>query len=151
MEIRPTPVGLAQFSEGQNGRLIPVEDDVQNVANDLAAIDPGFRLRFSEAGNYFAVYFKPEHWEEGDGYLVTTAQELDQRVVKLVEAIHWRVLHDASYSYGDEIEKAEEAAKKLESDRFLEEHAEMFAQLGHAMRKDLGVKSRVFIPVGLND
>ena len=147
MDIPPTPADLEQVVRGQNGRLIPVDDDVQNVANGLRDIDSHFRLRFSERGQYFVVYWQPDGAGPGDGYLVTTAKELDQRIVKRVEQIHYRVLNDPTYNVAAEADRLEAEAKEHAEYERQQEMAEKHEKLHHAMRKDLGYdKGRIWIP-----
>ena len=126
--------------------MVEVEDDVQNVVNDLARINHHFRVRWSEAGQYFVVYWKPDHEEEGSGYLVTTAQELDGRLVRLVEQIHYRVINDPDYDLGAEIEANHDAADAERDRQFTEQAGEMYERLAHALRQDLGVKNQIVVP-----
>jgi hypothetical protein len=147
MEI--APASLAMFTKGKNGRLIPIDDDVQGCANALNEIDPHLRLRYSEVGEYFVVYWKPEEAEEGDGYMISTAQELDHRLVAHVGAIYKRC-QEPGYSFGEELDRLDAEDKKAKDDAFSEEHGEMFERMAHAMRKDLGYdKARAFVPKDL--
>src|SRR5690348_13526446 len=102
MEIRPASISM--FAKGRNGRLIPIEDDVQGIANALNEIDHHFRLRYSEAGHYFVVYWKGDDEPEGDGYLVTTATELDHRLVNRVGEVYKRC-QERNYSLADELDR----------------------------------------------
>lgn len=149
MEIRPA--SIAMFAKGRNGQLVPIDDDVQGVANALNEIDPHLRLRYSEAGEYFVVYWKPENSEEGDGYQISTAQDLDHRLVHHVGEVYKRC-QAPGYSFADELERLDKEDKKAKDKAFTEEHGEMYEQMAHAMRRDLGYnQSRVFVkevPVG---
>lgn len=147
MEIRPA--SLAQITSGRDGRMVQIDDDVQGVANALAEIDHRLRLRFSEAGEYYVVYYKPDECEEGDGYLIFTAQELDHRVVKHMEQVHHRCTQPG-YSFGEELEKAEADAKAQADHEWSEKHGEMHERLAHALREDAGYNHRrIFVPEGV--
>ena len=107
-----------------------VEDDVCNVVRDLQELDPSFRVRFSEAGNYFVVYQVIDGEKE---HLVTTTTELDQRLVKRM-----REITDPSYDYSAELEKLEDKAdaeKQKQMDETMEQAGE---RISHAIRKDMG-------------
>jgi hypothetical protein len=143
MEVRPA--SIQQVIRGREGQMVTIDNDVQGVANALHEIDHHLRLRYSEAGEYWVVYFKPDEGDEGDGYLLTTAQDLDHRLVKRVEEVYWKH-RQPGYSVGEEM-NANDAAADAEADRkFTEEAGELYEKLAHAMRKDLDVQSRIFVP-----
>jgi hypothetical protein len=147
MEIRPA--SLAQISKGRSGQLVAIDDDVQGVANALFEIDPHIRLRYSEAGEYFVVYYKPDEWEEGDGYMIFTARDLDHRIVQKMREVHARCLNPG-YSLAAEMEKAEAEAKRQADHQWSEEHGEMHERLAHALREQAGYdKQRIFVPEGI--
>jgi hypothetical protein len=149
MEIPPVKADLAQIIRGKEGRMVTIDNDVQGVANALSYIDHHLRLRFSEAGGYFVVYWKPDEDEEGSGYLVTTAQELDHRIIKTVEEVYWKV-RQPGYSFAGELEKVEAAEKKAIADAESEVNGEVLERLAFAMRKDRGYdKQRAFVPTDL--
>ena len=147
MEIRPASLAMVQL--GQGGVLIHIEDDVQNVANGLHEIDPHLRLRYSERGGYFVVYWKPDDGDEGDGYLIFTARDLDQRIVQHMRELHHRCLQPG-FSFAAELD-AVEAKQKAERDHAWDEQAgEIGEALAFAMREDLGYnQSSAFIGKGL--
>lgn len=148
MEIPPVKATLTQVTKARQGAMVLIEDDVQNVANDLAEIDPHLRVRFSEAGGYFVVYWKPDDEEPGNGELVTTAQELDQRIVALVRELYYKA-QQPGYSFADELEKEEQRQRKERDHQFTEDRGEMYERLAHAMRKELGYDGgKVFVPGG---
>lgn len=154
MEVRPAT--LAQVSQARNGAFVQVDDDVQGVANGLHEVDPHIRLRFSEAGGYYVIYWTedPNVAEEDDvdgnsTYLIFTAQDLDHRIVKHMEEVYWRC-RQPGYSFASELDKAEAEGKKQESHEWSERHGEMFEKMAYAMRKDLGYdQSRIFVPEGV--
>lgn len=133
--------------------MVAIDDDVSGVAAGLHAIDHHLRLRYSEAGGYFVVYWKPDGEataeEGGGGYLVTTAQECDQRIVKRVQEVYYRCTRPG-YSLAEEIDKQDAKAKKAASDAWSERHGEMFERMAFAMRHDLGYdQHRIYVPKGV--
>jgi len=150
MEIRPASV--AQISKARNGRYIQIDDDVQGVANALWRIDKHIRLRYSEAGGYYVIYWtdNPNLAEEDEGdhntYLIFTAQDLDHRIVKRMEEVYWRC-KQPGYSFADELEAQEVKAKAAERREWTEKNGPLYERLAHGMRKDLGYdQSRIFVP-----
>jgi len=141
MELQPAT--LSQFLEGQDGRMYEIPADVGMVVQDLRAIDPTFRVRFSERGGYFVVY---QHIVQPDGrvvdHLVLTAVELDQRVVNRVREI-------ASPDY-DLVADSERRRARHERERRDALGARIRAEgdrTAFAVRKDLGLdKARIFVP-----
>jgi len=154
VEIRPA--SLAQISKGRDGRYIQIDDDVQGVANGLNTIDPHIKLRFSEAGGYFVVYWSenPNRTDEEDAddnttYLIFTAQELDHRIVHKMQEVYWRC-NKPGYSFADELDAREKADKKAAEHDRREKQGEMWERLAHAMRKDLGYdQGRIYVPEGV--
>lgn len=144
MEIRPA--SLAQIAKARNGQMVEIDDDVQGVANALGEIDSHLRLRFSEAGGYYVVYWKPEEWEEGDGYLITTAQDLDHRLAHHMRQVVHRC-QQPGYSLAGELDEADAKAKADADQTFVEENGELVERMAHAMREDRGYnKTRIFVP-----
>lgn len=133
MEI--APASLAQLTRARGGQLIEVGDDVQGIANALAQIDPHIRLRYSEPGEYFVVYYKPDEWEPGQGYMIFTAQELDHRIVKRMEEVYARC-NAPGYSLAAEVEAAEAKQKREDDHRWREENGELMEKLAWALRED---------------
>ncbi len=147
MEINPIAADLEQLIRGKDGRMIQIENDVQGIAADLRRIDSHFRLRWSERGEYFVVYWRPDGADEGDGYMVTTAKELDKRLVKRVEEIHHRVINDPAYNVAVEADKFD-AEKKAHAEYEREQKmGEKHEKLRHALRKDLDLnKDTIILP-----
>lgn len=146
MEIEPVRADLAQVTRGRDGRMVEIDPELHNIAADLKQINPHFRVRWSEAGEYFVIYYRPEGEELGSGYVITNVQELDQRVVTLLRKISWRMENDHSYSLADEIEANEAAADKAKDHEMSEKYGEMYERLAHAIRQDLQTKNKIFVP-----
>ena len=136
---------MKQIVKGRDGKMVTITDDVQGVANRLAEIDPNLRLRYSEAGEYFVVYCKPPEWEEGDGYVVTTAQDLDMRLAERVAEVYWKQ-RQPGFSLADELDANDKAVDAEADHQFTESAGEHYERLAHALRKDLGYKGRIFVP-----
>lgn len=117
--------------------MIEIDNDVGNVAQSLRDIDSHICLRFSEAGGYFVAYWRPSEWDEGEGYLITTAQDCDHRLVKRVEDIYAKC-KQPGYSFATELEKVEAEGKREREHKQREESGEALEKLAHAMRADLG-------------
>lgn len=143
MEVRPAT--LAQVIAGHDGVMVQVDDDVQGVANRLAEIDENLRLRYSMAGEYWVVYFKPPNEEEGNGYVVTTAQEIDMRLAERVAEVFYKY-RQPGYSLSAELDANDKAADEARDKAFTESAGEMYERLAHAIRKDLGTTNRIFVP-----
>lgn len=140
MQIEPAT--LAQVTQARGAGYVVIDDDVGSVAQGLARIDPHIRLRYSEAGGYFAIYWQ----DDCEEYLITTAQELDQRIVQRVEEVYFRC-QQPGYSFADDLEAAEERQKADEEHELDERYGEIGERLAHAMRKDTyRDKHRIFVP-----
>jgi len=140
MEIQPA--SIAQIVKGKDGRMIQVDDDVQNVVNDICAIDDTLRVRFSDAAEYWVVYQEVPVPEGGTKEkLVTTSRTLDPRLVKRIE----KVAHPA-YDFTKELDKQDRAAESAQEHAFEEKVGEAGEKLAHALRRDTGAKRRAFVP-----
>lgn len=147
MELQPSPAGLAQLTRARDGRWVEVADDVAGIAAALARVDPCIRLRFSEAGEHFVVYYRPENGE--DEYLIFTATELDHRIVKHMEEVYARC-NAPGWSFADELERTEAVAEREKERAWRNEHGEKMERLAYAMLKDTHRdQNRIFVPKGL--
>lgn len=123
-----------------------IDQDVQGVANGLSEIDHHLRLRYSEAGEYYVVYFKPDEWDDGEGYAVFTTQELDQRVVHHMQEVWWKC-QQPGYSFADELDKQDKEKKSAQDKKWEEEQGEVMEKMAYALRHDLGLTSaRAYVP-----
>lgn len=153
VEIEIRPASLAQISKGRSGRSIQIDDDVQGVANGLAEIDSHIKLRYSEAGGHFVVYWSEDpnltdedNDAENSTYLIFTAQDLDHRIVHHMREVYAKC-NRPDYSFADELEAKDQADKDAAKARRTEENGEIYERMAHAMRKDLGYdQSRIFVP-----
>jgi hypothetical protein len=139
-EIRPA--SLAQVMQGQDGRMVVLDDDAGNVAADLRSIDRSLRLVYSERGGHYVVM---QIRDEPDGrrseHLVTTALDCDQRLVERV-----RKITHPSYDVAAELAKGPDRQAR-ERRRQLDAQIEAGAdQLVHSLRKDHRIRDRIFVP-----
>jgi hypothetical protein len=84
------PGRMAQVTRAlKSGKLVAVDDDVQNVANDLHEIDPGLKLSYEPGEDVWIVkhvHLTPAAaWRSGS---CRAFQECDQRIVQRVREIN---------------------------------------------------------------
>lgn len=139
MDIQPAT--LTQVQRGRLGRTLFIDDDVGGIAQQLLEIDSSLRLAFSEAGGHFVV---KRRTERPDGsyseQLVTTAQQLDHRLLDRV-----RLVCSDHYDTAADMDRVDAQAERDRDHRFHEQVGPIAERLAHAIRKDLGVKTRAFI------
>jgi hypothetical protein len=131
------PASLTQIARGRDGKVVAIDDDVSGIAQQLKEIDPQLRLRYSEAGEYFAVYCETPQ----ETYLVTTAQELDGRILQRI-----RKVASGRYDYVAELDALDARAERERDRAFSEQMGEAHQQLKHALQKDLGSKPKIYVP-----
>jgi hypothetical protein len=138
------PATIEQIRRGRDGKLHLITEDAGGIAKRLKEIDPRLHLRYSEKGEYYVVYAREEQDPPGTGYMVATYQKLDGRIIKDVERIKW-LNERPGYSFADELEKKNaEAEAKREAD-FSEQIKMNAEELAFAMRKDLGMKTKIAV------
>ena len=139
------PATLPQIRRARDGRMVLIDADAGGIAEQMRRIDPKLKLRYSEAGEYYVVYVE-EQRPDGrvDQHLVFTAQECDGRIIRRLEQIdsHGR----SGYDYVRELEKAQQEQKESVMEKFRQAAREHGPELYHALRRDLGVKDRIFVP-----
>lgn len=135
--------------------MVLVSDDVGGVAAALRALDPHLHLRYSEAGEYWVVYWSAdpsqtdedvEREERGETYLVTSAQDLDHRLVKRIEKVYWEC-KQPGYSLAAELDKIDAKAEQDAKHEWGEKYGEIHERMAHALRKDTHRdKRKIFVP-----
>ena len=164
MEVQPAHISQVQV--GLDGKLYEIDADASTVAADLAALDAGLKVRFSERGECFIVQHEhhpgcPHNGEGGPGssYLVSTAKAyrgrtgvwtgLDQRIVDRIKFIDPK--GRSGYDFAREIELNRIKADKRERERRMEHWTPIAEGMAHALRKDLGerYRGRAFITTPL--
>lgn len=139
---------VEQVRQGSDGTLHLIDADAGGVVAGLKRIDENLNLRYSDAGNYYVVYYEKE---PGQKELVGTYQHLDSRIVKDVERINWENLRPG-YSFADELDRLDKEAEKAFNHRQREAIGESAERLAHAMRKDLNMTDhRAFISRGVEE
>jgi hypothetical protein len=139
MEIKPAT--LAQVRAGRDGRRVLVEEDVLDIARRLTLIDDSLSLHWNENGEYFVVV---QTDRDGREHLVTTAQELDGRLLdRILQLVH------PSYDLAGELDRLDAESERAADWRFREKTGAVAEKLAHALRKDVEAKNRVFLPRGV--
>lgn len=138
------PASIEQIRRGRDGKLHLITEDAGGIAKRLKEIDPRLHLRYSERGEYYVVYAREEGDPPGTGYMVATYQELDARILKDIEKIKW-LNEQPGYSFADELEKKNAEAEARREAEFSEQIKMNAEELAFAMRKDLGMKTKIAV------
>lgn len=140
-----TPASLDQIVRGRGGKLIIIENDVNNVATDLRAIHPDLFLRYNDQGDYFVVL--QDMGPQCRPHVVTTSQHCDQRLVKRIQAIVAGT-QDGTYDYGAEVDKHHDEMDRVKDAQFAENVGEVSERLAWAIREDIrkGRPGSVYTP-----
>ncbi len=133
---------LTQVRAGQDGRLIEIDRDVLDICKQIQEIEPSLGVDYNETGEYFRVY----QTIRGEKHTVTTATELTPQLVETI-----RRLAHPSYDLAGELDRIDDQADRDRQHAFKEKVGEVGEQLYHAMRKDLEVKDRIWLPRSIND
>jgi gas vesicle protein len=129
MEIKPATID--QIIKGRNGKRVVITNDVGDVARQIKEISSDLELHYNETADYFVVIQKHENGE----HLVTTAQDLDGRIVERVKQIT-----NPQYNFDIEAAKVEKEAKENMEKQRKEHIGEIGERLAHGFRKDLNIK-----------
>jgi hypothetical protein len=145
------PAHIDQLRQAQDGRMVLISADAGGVAEDLRRIDPCLKVRFAEAARPPCWIVRYESVDGRETYLVDSFRAyqnrsgvwegLDQRIVRRMR----KIAHD-DYDFAGELQKHN---AKVTADRraaFREKVGEAAGPLAHALRRDLGIKNRAFIP-----
>jgi hypothetical protein len=145
--VNISPASVSEVSDA--GELILIGNDVANVARDIQAINPDFRLRYSDSRDISIVHQEEYHPLTGEllkKQLVTTMRGApDQRLVERV-----REVTSPQYDLVAEIEKVEKAAQRALKHARREEIGEKAEKLAWALVKDTHRNQRrIFLPRGV--
>jgi hypothetical protein len=127
------PVALDVVQKSLTGDFVLVNHDVDNVAQDLLLIDPNLRLRYSQLGEYWVVFYRDP--DTGKEELKFTAKERDRRIVE-----HAKKLNSPDYNYAEEVERLDREADKAKQEKLNELYADQAERLAHSIRKDYGIQ-----------
>ena len=131
---------MAQIRKGRDGKIHIIEADAGGVAEGLKRLDSRLHLRYSEKGDFYVVYCREEHEQEGTGHLVGTFQECDQRIVKSIEETMYK-WKQPGFDFGKELEEMDDKAEKEADHASLEATGEYAERLAFALRKDLNLNN----------
>jgi hypothetical protein len=126
----------------KSDRLIAVDDDVQNVANDLHAIDPHLKLVYEPYEDVWIVkYQQLTAGGEVEERLVSSFQECDQRIVRRM-----REINRPGYDFVAELDRLDREAERRADHEFSEKIGPHAEKLAWALRQDLGRNERAVVP-----
>jgi len=128
--------------------LVPVENDVFHVVDRLKRIDPNLHLSYHKTDKVFVLEWRGVN-DQGQMVedFVGAYTELDARIVHLIERLAAKENRNR-YILSRELD-ALDAQREREAMHAHEERMGPAAeQLAHALRKDLGVKSRAYMSNG---
>lgn len=135
------PATIEQVQAGADGKFHVIDNDAGGIVARLKRLDENLNLRFSEAGNYYVVYYQGQNGPE----LVATYETLDARIAEDIERMDY-AMKQPGYNFADELEKLEAEAKREEDYRQKEAMGESAQKLAHALRKDMGFdQGKIFV------
>lgn len=123
--------------------MVAISDDVQGVARDLQDIDASLRLFRAEDDDLWVVWQDKDHPDgsTSENLVTTMTGALDKRLVARV-----RQITSGDYDLALELERVEAQDQREQDHKRRESVGPVAERLLHAMHKDLGVKTRVFVP-----
>lgn len=127
---------LSQVRTGRNGTRVLIEQDVQDVVQRLKELDPNLRVHWNEYGEYFVI---SELLPDGSESLVTTVQDLNPVLVDYVRKL-------ANKDYAAELDRLDREADRQADHERSEKVGEIGERAAHALRKDLSVQNRIYVP-----
>jgi uncharacterized protein (UPF0297 family) len=136
------PVALDRIMRTRNGQRVAIHADVGSVVAQLREIDDRLHVFYVPDQAFFSVEL---HTPRADGlvdeHLVGAYESLDGRVVQRI-----RQITRPGYDLGAELERIDREAQARADHRHSEQTGEIAERVAHAVRKDLGVRSKAFIP-----
>lgn len=155
MNVEPATISQIRFDD--EGRLVEISADAGGVVDNLRRIDAGFRVRLNQQGGSWLIWHE---WHEGcahngegnegSSYLVNTAHAyqgvtgawmgLDDRLVERM-----RQIGSEDYDFVGELDRQRAGREKVNAEKREEAWGDLAEKGAHALRKDLGDKSRAFI------
>jgi hypothetical protein len=133
VEIQPGQ--MAQVTRAlRSGKLIAIDDDVQGIANDLFAIDPGLRLEYEPFEDVWVVkYVGLNEIGEHEERLVASYAECDQRIVRRM-----REIAQPGYDFAGELDRLDREAEARHEHEMSEKIGPAAEKLAWALGRDLG-------------
>jgi hypothetical protein len=131
---------VTQVRAGRNGRLVEIDDDVMGLAKRLHEIDTSLGLDWNDTAGYFRV---TQTLPDGSKHVVLTCRELTGEILDRV-----RLVTSPSYNVAAELDRKDHEYDRQAEHNLSEQTGEIGERLFHAIHKDLGRKSRIFLPPG---
>ena len=136
------PASINQVRTGRNGRMVEIDADVFDVAKRLHNIDRSLGVDWNDTAGYFRI---TQILEDGSKHVVMTTRELTPDVIaRVLETMH------PDYDLPGELARIDRESTAERDRRFSEATGEIGERLHHALRKDLGMKPRIFLPAGVD-
>jgi hypothetical protein len=136
------PVALDRIMRTRNGQRVAIDADVGSVVAQLREIDERLHVFYVPDQAFFSVEL---HTPRADGsvdeHFVGAYESLDGRVVQRI-----REITRPGYDLGAELERIDREAQAQADHRHREQTGEIAERVAHAVRQDLGVRSKAFIP-----
>lgn len=137
MEIEPA--NYEQVVKANDEDWVIIEKDIGEVVQELKEIDPRLCVRYNGIQKFYALFAKEIIDGQEQEYLVNTFKSLDKRVVNRI-----REILSPGYDFVAEIEKDEDKKQRDKEHKLHEVMGENAERLAFAIRKDLGIKDRIF-------
>jgi hypothetical protein len=136
------PVALDRIMRTRNGRRVAIHADVGSVVAQLREIDERLHVFYVPDQAFFSVELHtPRPDGSVDEHFVGAYESLDGRVIQRI-----REITRPGYDLGAELERIDREAQVQADHRHREQTGEIAERVAHAVRQDLGVRSKAFIP-----
>jgi hypothetical protein len=133
---------IDQVQRGRDGKVHVVTSDAGDVAKQIREIDRSFVLRYHEHTDHWSVV---QVLPDGGEQLVTTCQPVAGTVdPRLPERV--RKITQPSYDVVGEITRSNDALHARNEREFSDRVDERAEVLEYAVRRELGIKDRIFVP-----
>jgi hypothetical protein len=135
----PLKASLAQVKASTKGRFVAIDSDVMDVAIRIREVDPCLSVDYGEDAGLFRIR---ELCADGRYRNVCWVRELTPDLPDYLQRI-------LKTDYVKDMERRDAQAQRDSDHRIHEIVGPIGERLAHAVRKDLGVKSRAFVPKGI--
>lgn len=132
----PQKSKMRLVSMGRGGELVEIDDDVQSIAQQIKDIDPRLGVEYNLQSLQFRVY---ELGDDGKRRTVMWIDELTGDIPNHLRRI-------AKTNYVLEMRRQDAQAERDADHRLHERLGPVAEKLAHALRKDLDIKPRIFVP-----
>jgi hypothetical protein len=148
LKLEPPRASLGELQLTNRMEMIRVEADVLGVVEHLKRIDPGLELLFDKRQEVYVLYWVG--WREKDGHaelcedMIGAYRALDQRLIRLIERVDRE--GRGKTDLATELDRLDAQADRERDRVFSEQVGQQAERLRHALRADLGIQDRAFIP-----